>query len=180
MSTVAEHYERHLAPIHAWKVGGAEAALRAGDANGGRIMLAYQIRHIAWWYWLATLSLLAASLSVWTEGIYFAIVLTAWQYLHFALRDGNPVSFPAQIRFVYLGLLALGLWSPFHIIHYVQLVGTTALVLAGYCPLARTLLLMPWNRRTPFTLSLARLVYLTPPVRGSILQILPAGQLRRV
>jgi len=136
-------------------------------------MFAYQVRHIAWWYWLVTLGLLAASLSVWPEGIYYTMASTAWQYLHFARRDRNPVSFAAQIRFVYLGLLALGMWDPFHFIHYLQLVATTALVLTGYCPLARTLVLMPWNRRVPFTLSLARIAYLTPPVRGSILRVLP-------
>ncbi|MGE5240021.1 MAG: hypothetical protein ACM3NI_00100 [Bacteroidota bacterium] len=136
-------------------------------------MFAYQVRHIAWWYWLVTLVLLAAALSVWPEGIYYTMASTAWQCLHFAWRDRNPVSFPAQIRFVYLGLLALGMWGPLHFIHYLQLIGTTVLVLTGYCPIARTLVLMPWNRRVPFTLSLARIAYLTPPVRGSILQILP-------
>ena len=141
-------------------------------------MLAYQIRQIGWWYWLATLVLLVASLSGWPEVIYFALALTAWQYLHFARRDRNPATFPAQIRFAYLGLLALGTWDAFHFIHYLQLVGTTALVLAGYCPLARTLSLMPWNRHVPFSLSLVRLAYLTPPVRGSILQVLPSGQSR--
>ena len=30
MSTVAEHYERHLGPIYVWMAGGAEAALQAG------------------------------------------------------------------------------------------------------------------------------------------------------
>jgi len=144
-----------------------------GTEYGVRDMFAYQIRHISWWYWLATLGLLAASLSIWTEAIYYAMSLTAWQYLHFALRDRNPVSFTAQIRFAYLGLLALGTWDVFHFIHYLQLIGTTALVLTGYCPLARTLSLMPWNRRAPFTLSLIRLAYLTPPVRGSILHVLP-------
>lgn len=33
MSTVAEHYERHLGPIYVWMAGGAEAALRAGSAE---------------------------------------------------------------------------------------------------------------------------------------------------
>ena len=139
-------------------------------------MLAYQIRQISWWYWFATLNLLAASLFARPEMIYYAMLLTAWQYMHFALRDRSPVSFSAQIRFAYLGLLALGTWDAFHFIHYLQLIGTTALVTAGYCPVARTLLLMPWNRRVPFSLWLARRAYLTPPVRGSILQILPAGQ----
>lgn len=141
-------------------------------------MLAYQIRQIAWWYWLGTVGLLAATLSGWAEGIYYTMALTAWQYLHFARRDRSQVSFATQVRLVYLGLLVLGQWQPFHFIYYIQLVATTVLVLSGYCLLARTLSLMPWNRCVPFTLSLARRVYLTPPVRGSILQILPAEQLR--
>ena len=33
MSTAAEHYERHLAPIYVWMAGGAEAALQAGSAE---------------------------------------------------------------------------------------------------------------------------------------------------
>ena len=33
MSTVAEHYERHLAPVYVWMAGGAEAALQAGSAE---------------------------------------------------------------------------------------------------------------------------------------------------
>ena len=31
MSTVADHYERHLGPIYVWMAGGAEAALQAGS-----------------------------------------------------------------------------------------------------------------------------------------------------
>ena len=33
MSTVAEHYERHLAPVYVWMAGGAEAGLRVGSAE---------------------------------------------------------------------------------------------------------------------------------------------------
>jgi SAM-dependent methyltransferase len=33
MGTVAEHYERHLAPIYVWMAGGVEAALQAGSAE---------------------------------------------------------------------------------------------------------------------------------------------------
>jgi 2-polyprenyl-3-methyl-5-hydroxy-6-metoxy-1,4-benzoquinol methylase len=33
MSTVADHYARHLAPIYVWMAGGAEAALEAGAAE---------------------------------------------------------------------------------------------------------------------------------------------------
>jgi 2-polyprenyl-3-methyl-5-hydroxy-6-metoxy-1,4-benzoquinol methylase len=33
MTTAAEHYERHLAPIYLWMAGGAEIALQGGDAE---------------------------------------------------------------------------------------------------------------------------------------------------
>jgi len=72
------------------------------------------------------------------------------------------------------------MWDAFHFIHYVQLIGTSALLFAGGRPLARTLLIMPRNRRVPFARSLVRPTYLTPPVRGSIMQILPGERLRYV
>jgi 2-polyprenyl-3-methyl-5-hydroxy-6-metoxy-1,4-benzoquinol methylase len=33
MSAVAEHYERHLAPVYVWMAGGTQAALQAGSAE---------------------------------------------------------------------------------------------------------------------------------------------------
>lgn len=39
MSTVAEHYERHLGPIYLWMAGGAEAGLAAGSAEIGALNL---------------------------------------------------------------------------------------------------------------------------------------------
>lgn len=48
------------------------------------------------------------------------------------------------------------------------------MVTMSYCPLARFLSLMPWNRQEPFTLTLLRRTVFTAPVKGSILQGLPA------
>ncbi|HYP67235.1 MAG TPA: hypothetical protein VEP67_03170 [Thiobacillaceae bacterium] len=58
--------------------------------------------------------------------------------------------------------------------YWIQLAGTSAMVLFGYCPLARFLSLMPWNRTQPFTFSLLALTCLSQPVRSNILQGLPA------
>jgi hypothetical protein len=55
-----------------------------------------------------------------------------------------------------------------------MLAGTTVRVAFDYCLLARTLSLMPWNRRQPLTLALVWRTYATPPVKGSILQALAA------
>ncbi|MBX3346336.1 MAG: hypothetical protein KF806_13480, partial [Nitrospira sp.] len=40
--------------------------------------------------------------------------------------------------------------------------GTTARVLVGYCLLARTLSLAPWNRRQPLTWSMLRRTFFSP------------------
>ncbi|MGH7258520.1 MAG: hypothetical protein ACREIM_09075 [Nitrospiraceae bacterium] len=61
-----------------------------------------------------------------------------------------------QIRVTYLLLLAIGLWTPLQWIHMVQLVGTLARVLFGYCLLARSLSLAPWNRIDPLSAALVR------------------------
>ena len=133
----------------------------------------FQYRHISWWYWLATIPLLVAGLTGRNEAFYYAMALTVVQWIHFALRDRSLASFPVQTRVGYLGLLLLGQWDPFYFIYYIQLIGTSAMVLFGYCPLARMLSLMPWNCREPFSLSLMKRTFLSPPVRGSILQGLP-------
>jgi len=58
---------------------------------------------------------------------------------------------------------------PLGFLHWIQLAGTTAMVLVDYCPGARLVSLMPWNRRVPLTLGLVVRTFVRPPVRGSIL-----------
>ena len=44
------------------------------------------------------------------------------------------------------------------------------MVLVGYCPLARMLSLLPWNRRQPLSVALVRRTFLSAPVSGSIVE----------
>lgn len=134
----------------------------------------FQYRHISWWYWLAMALLLAFGLSVWNPAFVWAIALGVVQCIHFVLREGRLQAFPVQVRLAYVALLSLGQWEPFFFMYWIQLAGTSAMVLFGYCPLARFLSLMPWNRTQPFTFSLLALTCLSRPVRGNILQGLPA------
>ena len=99
----------------------------------------FEIRNIGWWYWLATLVLLAGGLAGWPSGIDLATALCAVQVVHFAIRTGSPTSFPVQVRAAYLDLLVAGNWPPLAFVHWVQLAGTSATVVFGYCPLARML-----------------------------------------
>ena len=123
---------------------------------------------IKWWYWLATAILLVGAVAGVSAAILAAIALTAVQLIHFATRERALAAFPVQVRAAYLALLVAGLYPPLGFIHWVQLVGTWAMVLVGYCPLARALSLLPWNRRQPLSADLVRRTFLSPPVRGSI------------
>ena len=76
-----------------------------------------------------------------------------------------------QVRIGFLGLLILGQAPFFGWVNWVQLVGNTALLTTGYCPLARILSLMPWNRTRALSWKLVTTAIFTPPVDGSIVQV---------
>ena len=122
-------------------------------------------------YWLITDLFLAAGLLLWPPALYAAIAVTTLHNLHFVLRNPGIHSFPLQVRFIYLGLLIIGQLPYCQWINWIQLLGTTALVTIDYCPLARILSLAPWNRQQPLTWGLFTKAIFTPPVKGSILQV---------
>lgn len=114
-----------------------------------------RIHDLGWWYWFLTASLLASGLLVWPAGIYLALALCAVQLAHVLLITGDVTSFPVQVRAAYVLMLLAGfLWGPLRWIHWMLLAGTSARLVIGYCLLARTLSLAPWNRRLPLTGSL--------------------------
>ncbi len=126
-------------------------------------------RDVRWWYWLVTGTLLLFGLAGWEIGVGLAVVATAVQVPHFLLREGRIGALSVQVRLLYLGVLLLGLWAPAGFVHWLQLAGVWANVLVGYCPGARVLSLMPWNRRLPLTRELIIWTLLSPPRAGSIL-----------
>lgn len=134
-----------------------------------------RIQNINWLYWAVTDVLLIAAVLGWAPGLPAVIGLNAIQAIHFMLRERSMSSFPVQVRVSYLALLLAGQWAPLYFIYFIQIVGTTAMVLFDYCPLARMLSLMPWNRREPFSFDLLKRTVFNPPVPGNILQGLPAA-----
>jgi hypothetical protein len=92
---------------------------------------------------------------------------------HFLARHRSLRAFDVQVRVAYLLLLCLGLAGPLWPLHLIQFVGVNALLVADYCPLARLLVLLPWNRDVPLTAALLRWLVLSPPAPGSIVSRLP-------
>lgn len=121
--------------------------------------------------WSITAVLLGLGLTVWSPGLITAILFTTVHNACYLALNPNASHFSLQVRFVYLGLLLVGQLPYCQWINWVQLLGTTALITAGYCPLARLLCLASWNRSLPLTWSLVTTVLMTPPVKGSFNQV---------
>ena len=133
-------------------------------------MFMFEYRDIGWWYWLVTASLLTAGMLISQQGLYLAIGLTVIQLLHYIARQRNIKAFPVQVRYWYLLLLLIALPEPLQWIFGIPTIGTWAQVVFGYCTMARCVSLWPWNRKEEFTLALLRKTFLSPPVRGSVIQ----------
>jgi hypothetical protein len=134
-----------------------------------------QLREICWWYWAVTSALLFAGLAGRFEAFQLAAGLSAFQILHFRVREGSFSAFPVQVRVAYTAILLLALWESMRWLFWIPAIGTPARVLFGYCTLARCMSLLPWNRREPLSWRLVRRTFLSPPVKGNILQGLPAA-----
>lgn len=130
-----------------------------------------EYRALSWWYWLVIVAFLTAGVFGWPAGFLIAIGLAALQFMHFAIREHSITSFPVQVRFGYLLVLLLFFALPDDVrwLYWLPVIGTWTTVLFGYCPLARIVSLLPWNRKEVFSFSLLKRTFLSAPVRGSIL-----------
>jgi hypothetical protein len=133
-------------------------------------MLLY--REVSWRLWLATAVLLTVGLAGRSEAFWLAAALSAVQIVAFRMREGRFTAFPVQVRIAYTALLLV---LPFmRWLFWIPAIGAWAQVLLGYCALARCLSLLPWNGREPLSWSLMRRTFLSRPVKGNVLQGLPA------
>jgi hypothetical protein len=116
-----------------------------------------------WWAWALTAFLLAIGL-LWQPGAFFAaIVVTTVQAIVMLLRERRLSAFAVQLRIAYLMVLAICFIPPMRWLYWLPTVGTFALVIFGYCLLARVLFLLPWNRQEPLSARLVCRAFLSRP-----------------
>lgn len=133
-------------------------------------MFMIDYKQLSWWYWFVTACLLTVGVAGYKIGFVLTIGLSLVQLIHFTIREKSMTAFTVQVRFWFLILVLVALPEPMQIIYWLPAVGTWARSIFGYCLLARTLSLLPWNRQVPFSSGLLIRTFFSRSVRGSILQ----------
>lgn len=129
---------------------------------------------ITWWTWAVITVLLLWGLftgALWARQA--AMGVAAAQAAFYLLRHRSLRHFPTQLRVAYALWMAASFVPELFILYWIQSAGSTALVLTGYCPLARVLLVFPWNRKVPLTWRRLATIVFHPPIHGSVLTGLP-------
>jgi hypothetical protein len=121
-----------------------------------------------WWAWAITTALLIAGLTNHSSAFLWAMGVTAGQLFVLLLRDRSLTAFSVQLRVAYLILLAICYPPPMRWLYWLPTVGTFALIVFGYCLLARFLSLLPWNSRDAYTLARLRRTFFSAPDLGRV------------
>ncbi|HSI36027.1 MAG: hypothetical protein ACAI43_25595 [Phycisphaerae bacterium] len=99
-----------------------------------------------WWAWAATTVLLAIGLAGHAWGFAGAAGVTVIQLVAIGARERRAGAFAVQLRVAYLVLLGTCALPGMGWLYWLPAAGTFALVVFGYCLLARVLSVLPWNR----------------------------------
>lgn len=122
---------------------------------------------IKWALWFVTSIGLLAGLvdrSFYEIVVFFSVAHALLFLLLFGFRVAE---FPVQVRIGYAIWVAVGTYVPqMTLLMYITTLGLMGNLFFRYCPLARMLSLLPWNREEPFSLGLVSRVFLSPPVNG--------------
>ena len=124
-------------------------------------------KYLVWSLWFITWLGLIAGVG---NEVYFeyVVIFSAFHaVVFFVLFRFSVRPFPVQVRIGYLVWVAVGTYVPYMVIlMYITFVGLTTNLFLGYCPLARMMYLLPWNRDEKFSLDLLRRVFISAPVPG--------------
>jgi hypothetical protein len=104
-----------------------------------------------------------------------AILLSVFQSMVILGLRRSFKPYPVQIRLAYTLFMIVSLVPGLRWFYWALGLGAMALVIFGYCIMARFLSLMPWNRTRPFTMRLLVRTFLSAPVMGRADHGLPFG-----
>lgn len=122
---------------------------------------------IVWGFWFITWLALMAGFFYRSFYDYVVVFSAIHVLVFFFLFQYQLKPFPVQLRVVYLVWVLVGTYVPYMVIlMYITTIGLASNLFLNYCPLARMMYLLPWNREEHFSFNLLMRVILTPPVPG--------------
>lgn len=123
----------------------------------------------SWRHWAITIPLLVGSLAGSKWALCAALLLCALVGAYFWTRLRRIRPYPVQVRIAYVIWLSAGALPGMQWMHWIQLLGTTAMATVGYCPLVRLLSLLPFNRTEPLTFALVERAFFVEPRSGGLI-----------
>jgi len=124
-------------------------------------------KRLMWTMWFVTWLGLVGGLF---DRVFFEYVVMFSAFhagLFLALNGFKIGPFPVQVRIAYFIWVTAGTYVPYlTVLMYITLVGLGTNLFLGYCPLARMMYLLPWNRDQKLTLTLVCRTFLSAPVPG--------------
>jgi len=118
---------------------------------------------LSWWMWWIIASGLAVGIAGYRSGFLVAIGISLAKAVFIVFKGRNVRSSAAQVRVAYLLLLMICFIPGLRWLYWVPLIGTLALIIAGYCLMARFLSLLPRNRAEAINASLLWHTFVDPP-----------------
>src|SRR5262245_9102316 len=118
---------------------------------------------LTWWVWLVIACLLVLGRVGSPQASLAALLLSSEPPVVFPARERTAKAFSVQLRLAYTLLLIICFLPPIRWLYWLPALGTFALVVFGYCLMARALSLLPWNRTEPIAADLLRRTFLSRP-----------------
>lgn len=124
-------------------------------------------RRLVWALWFVTWVGVLAGFFDRTYWGWVVAFSAAHAVLVIALLRFRAGAFPAQVRVLYTLWVAIGTYVPHaEALMWITSLGLPANLFFGYCPMARMVYLLPWNREERLSPRLLARIILTPPVAG--------------
>jgi hypothetical protein len=99
--------------------------------------------------WAITAPLLFASIAGVPWALSAVLALCSLTTIYYAAMLRSVSAYRVQVRMGFMLIAGTALLPGMQWILWIPAVGTSAQVIVGYCPMARILDLMPWNRSEP-------------------------------
>ena len=108
--------------------------------------LSIKYDELQWWFWAAILVTIGLGLIGAGWGYTVALAVSIANLAYYIFRDMSVVSFPVQVREVWLVFMLLAMLPGMGWLYFLLFAGVILVVFFDRCGIARVLILMPWNK----------------------------------